>query len=222
MTNQKWLKILLFAVWGTVVGLAVYVYLSTGFSITQTVEVLRKPIEQAGPWGPVLYISVYSFRSLIFFPASILTVFAGMVFGPWFGILFTLIGENISANISFLVGRYFAADLLKNPGKTRRFVPRITCRIRQNGFLTVLIMRLAYVPFDLVGYSSGMCDIRHRDFALGTLIGTLPGLSTFAFLGSSVMDLHYLIFAAAFLALSLAVSVLLKKSFPAHSLTQKG
>lgn len=145
-----------------------------------------------------------------------------MVFGPWFGILFTLIGENISANISFLIGRYFAADLLKNPGKTKRFVPRITCRIRQNGFLTVLIMRLAYVPFDLVGYSSGVCDIKYRDFALGTLIGTLPGLSTFAFLGSAVMDLHYLIVAAAFLALGLAVSVLLKKSFPAHSLVQKG
>jgi len=222
MTDKKLLKIILFALWGTIVGVAIYVYLSTGFSITRTIEVLRKPIEQAGLWGPVLYITVYSFRSLIFFPASILTVFAGMVFGPWSGILLTLIGENISANISFFVGRYFAADLLKDPGKTKRFVPRITCRIRQNGFLTVLIMRLAYVPFDLVGYSSGMCDIRHRDFALGTLIGTLPGLSTFAFLGSAVIDSRYLIVAAAFLALSLTVSVLLKKSFPAHSLTQRG
>ena len=83
-------------------------------------------------------------------------------------------------------------------------------------------MRLAYVPFDLVGYSSGMCDIRHRDFALGTLIGTLPGLSTFAFLGSAVMDLRYLVVSAGFLALGLAVSVLLKKSFPAHRLIHKG
>jgi len=222
MTNQKWLKIILFVLWSTIVGLAVYVYLGAGFSITQAIEVLRKPIEQAGAWGPLLYITVYSFRSLIFFPASILTVFAGMVFGPWFGILFTLIGENISANVSFLVGRYFAADLLKDPGKSKRFVPRITCTIRQNGFLTVLIMRLAFVPFDLVGYSSGICDIKHRDFALGTLIGTLPGLSTFAFLGSAVMDLRYLVVAAGFLALGLAVSVVLKKSFPAHSLIQKG
>jgi uncharacterized membrane protein YdjX (TVP38/TMEM64 family) len=179
-------------------------------------------LNKGGLWGPVLYVTTYSFRSLVFFPASILTVLAGMVFGPWFGILFTLIGENISANISFVVGRYFAADLLKHFGKNKRFVPRITCKVQDNGFLTVLIMRLTYFPFDLVGYSSGMCDIKHKDFALGTLIGTVPGLSTFAFLGSSVLDMRYLIVSAAFLAFGLTVSVLLKKSFPVQTQAEKG
>jgi len=220
--DKRSLKIILFALWSTIAGLALYAYLNTGFSITRTAETLRETIQQVSPWGPVLYIIAYSFRSLIFFPASILTVLAGMVFGPWLGILFTLIGENISANISFVVGRYFAADVLKYLGKTKQFVPRITCKIRDNGFLTVLIMRLTYLPFDLVGYGSGTCDIKHKDFALGTLIGTLPGLSTFAFLGSSVVDLRYLMVAAAFLVIGLTVSVLLKKSYPTHTLTEKG
>jgi uncharacterized membrane protein YdjX (TVP38/TMEM64 family) len=73
-------------------------------------------------------------------------------------------------------------------------------------------MRLTYLPFDLVGYSSGMCNIKQRDFALGTLIGTLPGLSTFVLLGSSITDIRYLGLAAVFLAFGLAVSVWLKKS----------
>ncbi len=59
------------------------------------------------------------------------------------------------------------------------FVPRLTCKIQENGFLTVLIMRLTFLPFDLVGYSSGMCNIKQRDFALATVIGTIPGLLTF-------------------------------------------
>lgn len=207
-------KIILFTLWGTIVGLALYAYLSMGFSITEAPEVLQGIIRQSGVWGPVIYVAVYSFRSLIFFPASVLTVISGILFGPWFGILLTLIGENISANISFVVGRYFAADLLRYLSTTKRFVPRFACKIQDNGFLTVLIMRLTYLPFDLVGYGSGMCNIKHKDFVFGTLIGTLPGLSTFAFLGGSIIDLRYLILAAVFLAFGLTISVLLKKSFP--------
>jgi uncharacterized membrane protein YdjX (TVP38/TMEM64 family) len=125
-----------------------------------------------------------------------------------------LIGENISANISYVLGRYFAADLLRHLSTKNHILPRFACKIQNNGFITVLIMRLTYLPFDLVGYSSGICNIRHRDFAPGTLIGTLPGLSTFAFLGSAVIDLRYLIVAVAFLAFGLTVSVWLKKSLP--------
>lgn len=135
-------KIPLFTLWITVVCLALYLYLSKGFSITEAAEVLRDFIRQRGLWGPVLYVTVYSFRSLIFFPASILTILASILFGPWLGILFAMIGENISANISFVVGRYFAGDLLKYLGTKKQLVPRLTCKIQDNGFLTVLIMRL--------------------------------------------------------------------------------
>jgi uncharacterized membrane protein YdjX (TVP38/TMEM64 family) len=214
-------KIPLFTLWITVVCLALYLYLSKGFSITEAAEVLRDFIRQRGLWGPVLYVTVYSFRSLIFFPASILTILASILFGPWLGILFAMIGENISANISFVVGRYFAGDLLKYLGTKKQLVPRITCKIQDNGFLTVLIMRLTYLPFDLVGYSSGMCNIKHKDFALGTLIGTLPGLTTFVFLGRSVTDFRFLFFATAILAISLTVSVSLKKSFRLQKLLEK-
>ena len=214
-------KILLFTLWITVICLALYLYLSKGFSITGAAEIFRDFIRQRGLWGPALYITVYSFRSLIFFPASILTILASILFGPWLGILFAMIGENISANISFVVGRYFAGDLLKYLSTKKQLVPRLTCKIQDNGFLTVLIMRLTYLPFDLVGYSSGICDIKHKDFALGTLIGTVPGLTTFVFLGRSVTDFRYLFFATAILAISLTISVSLKKSFRLQMLLGK-
>ncbi len=111
--NKTRIKIFLFTLWGTVVGLAIYTYFSREFSITGAIETLQGLIRQRGVWGPLIYVTAYAFRSLIFFPASILTITAGILFGPWLGILLTMIGENISANISFVVGRYFTADLLK-------------------------------------------------------------------------------------------------------------
>jgi uncharacterized membrane protein YdjX (TVP38/TMEM64 family) len=221
MTKTR-IKIFLFTLWGTVVCLAIYIYFSRESSLTGTVETLQSFIRQSGVWGPLMYVTAYAFRSLIFFPASILTVTAGILFGPWLGILLTVIGENISANISFVVGRYFTADLLKYLNTKIRLVPRLTCKIQDNGFLSVLIMRLTFLPFDLVGYSSGMCNVKQRDFALATVIGTIPGLLTFVFLGGSLLDFRYLILAAAFLTFGLTLSFWLKKSLPAENLMDKG
>jgi len=60
-------------------------------------------IEDSGVWGPIIYIMIYSFRSLVFFPASLLTAMAGLLFGPLIGIFSSVVGENISANISFML-----------------------------------------------------------------------------------------------------------------------
>ena len=221
MTKTR-IKIFLITLWGTVVCLAIYIYLSQESSIFGVAETLKGFIRQSGVWGPLIYVTAYAFRSLIFFPASILTITAGILFGPWLGILLTMIGENISANISFVVGRYFTADLLKYLNTKIRLVPQLTCKIQDNGFLTVLIMRLTFLPFDLVGYSSGMCNIKQRDFALATLIGTIPGLLTFVFLGGSLLDFRYLFLAAVFLASGLTVSFWLKRSFLSENLMGKG
>ena len=220
--TKKRIKIFLFTLWGTVVGLALYIHLNREPSVTGTVKILQSFIRQSGGWGPLIYVTAYAFRSLVFFPASILTITAGILFGPWIGILLTMIGENISANISFVVGRYFTADLLKFFSTKKHFVPRLTCKIKDNGFLTVLIMRLTFLPFDLVGYSSGMCDIKQKDFALATVIGTIPGLLTFVFLGGAFFDLRYLILAAIFLTIGLTVSFWLKKTLLIENLIQKG
>jgi len=218
--NRK--KLFLFALWGTVIGLAVYIYLSREPSVTGTVKILKSFIRQSGGWGPLIYVTAYAFRSLVFFPASILTITAGILFGPWLGLLLTMVGENISVNISFLVGRYFTAGLLNYLSTKNRFVPHLTCNIQNNGFLTVLVMRLTFFPFDIVGYSSGMCNIKQKDFALATVIGTIPGLLTFVFLGGALFNLRYLMLAATFLIIGLTVSFWLKKTLLIENLIEKG
>jgi len=216
------IKIFLFTLWGAIFGLAIYIYFSRESSVTGTVNFLQSFIRQSGGWGPLVYVVAYAFRSLVFFPASILTITAGILFGPWLGILLTMIGENISANISFVVGKYFTADLLKILSTKKHFVPRLTCKIQDNGFLTVLIMRLTFLPFDLVGYSSGMCNIKQKDFALATVVGTIPGLLTFVFLGGALLDVRYLILAATFLTIGLTISFWLKKTLLIETPVVKG
>ena len=129
------------------------------------------------------YVVIYTVRPIILFPASLLTITAGMLFGPWHGVLFTIVGENASANVAFLIARWFGRDWVgqHETGWFRHW----DRRLQHNGLLTVLIMRLVYLPFDAVNYACGLTAMQQIDYALGTFIGILPGLVSFVLLGGA-------------------------------------
>lgn len=84
-----------------------------------------------------------------------------------------------------MVGRYFGGRLLDSEratGMTRRY----TERLRENGFESVLMMRLVYAPYDLVNYLAGSLKIRWTPFILATVLGSLPGTLSFVLFGASV------------------------------------
>ena len=154
------LKKILFAIWVGIFASVVYLYMTSGLSLNELVVKIRAYIENYGVWGPLIYIIGYSFRSLVFFPGSLLAVLSALLFGSLNGFLFTLIGENISANISFIVGRYFGSGIMRFLGTKSKLIPSMECKFRESGFMAVLTMRLMFLPFDMVGYLSGVCHIR--------------------------------------------------------------
>lgn len=136
-------------------------------------------------WGPVMYMAVYVLRPLIFFPATLLTVLAGVLFGLPLGILYTIIGENGSANFAYWIGRFFGKDLrLENT-----FLGNWVDALRRRPFMSVLFMRLFYVPFDLTNYGAGVLRVSWLAYTTATFIGILGPLTTFVALGASVEDI---------------------------------
>jgi uncharacterized membrane protein YdjX (TVP38/TMEM64 family) len=211
MLNIKKLKTSLLIFWAVVLLTILIGAVIKGLSPQNILNALGLYIKGLGIWGPLAYVVFYSVRSLVFFPASLLTITAGALFGPVHGLLLTMIGENISANLSFVISRYFKANLLEYMSPSARFAAKIACYTEKNGLTLVMISRLVFLPFDLVSYSSGLSCIRQKDFALGTLIGTIPGLLTFTLLGSSMLDLRFLAMSAVSLAVSLLLARYLKK-----------
>jgi len=208
---DRYIKPTLFVIWLSIVSFAIYSFLKSGLSIGELIAEVRDRIHNYDPWTPIIYVLFYSLRSLVFFPASILTAASGLIFGPWLGVFLTIIGENISANISFLVGRYFGSGLVQRLAWGRKFMPFFERRFRENAFLSVLSMRLMYLPFDLVGYMSGCFGISHKHFALGSFLGTIPALTTFVLMGSAVNHYENLILAMSFLILGWAISRCLRE-----------
>ena len=176
---------------------------------------LRTPI-----WGAALYLLIYALRPLIFFPATVLTVLGGYVFGVAGGILLTVIGSNASAMVAYLVGRFFGRSVLEGE-QAQSLLARYTGRLRRNSFEGVLIMRLLFLPYDLVNYLCGFLRIDPKAFLVATALGSVPGTISFVLAGASItgdlqggtfgLDARALGASVVLLVVSLALSRVLKR-----------
>jgi len=173
-------------------------------------------------WGPVLYMGLYAIRPVILFPATIMTALSGALFGFWWGVLYTIIGENMSANFAYSIGRFFGKGIKLENSIIGGWVEAL----RKKPFESVLFMRLFYFPFDLTNYGSGILKIKWSAYFTATLIGIMPGLTTFVALGASIKleefqetGLTFDAFDPKFLALSVVIfisSILLSKYLKKH------
>jgi len=163
-------------------------------SFKEGLLLLQKIIEEAlvslGIFAPFIYIIIYIIRPLILFPTSILTPLAAIVFGPFLGWIYTYIGETIAACVAFLVARYFGGDLVS------RFntIKRLDVELQEHGLRTVLFLRLVPLfPFDVVNFGLGLTSVKFKTYVIGTMLGVIPGLTAYIFLGASLLSGAYII-----------------------------
>lgn len=206
-------------VWLALLVGAVTAWLRSGIVMAESPALISEWLAEFGVLrAGLIYVVLYTVRPLVLFPASVLTIASGLAFGPWLGIVFTIAGENASANLAFAVARWLGGDWM---GARRLAVLHAwDLRIRENALTSVLLMRLVYLPFDAVNYGCGLTSMRQRDFAIGTFVGILPGLVSFVLLGgaaaSGVEDrLLVLLAAIVFFLLGLAIARRLRGRVPA-------
>ncbi len=221
--QKKGLKWLLGGLWAALFVVAIILWQQSGMELQKVPYWLEAALEQFGLWkAAVIYIVIYALRPFLLFPATLLTVSSGLLFGPWLGILFTIIGENASANVAFYVARWFGRDWVKN--KCNMSMQKWEKRLEENGLVTVLILRLIMLPFDAVNYGCGLTAVRQRDYIIGTFIGILPALIAFVLLGgvgsAGAQNRLWLLFGSvAFLVMGILLARWIgrrEKSAPAH------
>jgi uncharacterized membrane protein YdjX (TVP38/TMEM64 family) len=218
MISSPIIKALFAGLWALVIAAAGWAWARSGIELVEVPELLDAWLSQFGvARAALIYVVLYTVRPLVLFPATLLTVAAGMLFGPWLGILFTIIGENASANFAFHIARWLGRSWIDDheEGRMRAW----DAKIRENAMVSVLLMRLLYVPFDAVNYGCGLTSMRQRDFFIGTLLGIMPALVSFVLLGgagAAGVENRMLLFGSAvfFFIIGLVVARVLKRVSP--------
>lgn len=130
----------------------------------------------------VLYAVAVAFS----FPAaSILTIFAGFLFGWFVGGLSVAVGATIGATAIFLVARSAFGDFLTE--KVGGRVKNLAAGFEKEAFSYLLILRLAPVfPFFIMNIAPALFNVPVRTYVIATLFGILPGTFAYTFLGQGV------------------------------------
>jgi len=128
-----------------------------------------------GEWlAPLVVSAIYIVAGLVVFPVTLLIIATGVTFGLVHGFVYGLLGAEASALVNYAIGHYFGHKAIRN--LSNRWVSRISRRLARQGLLAIVTLRVIPVaPFGIINLVAGASHIRHRDFALGTLLGMAPG-----------------------------------------------
>jgi len=179
--KQKWIVLAFWAL-----AFAAYQWYAWQHDLSP-LDVVRRLLDffGGGFYGPLVFILIYVLRPLLLFPATLLTIAAGFVFGPILGVVLVIIGSNASALLAYAIGRFFGQGFLAENGSAG-IVQRYTTRLREHSFETIFIMRLIFLPYDLVNYLAGFLRIHWIPFIVATALGALPGTLAFTLFGASI------------------------------------
>jgi len=137
--------------------------------------------------GVLIYFLFYALGVVLFLPGSLLTMGAGLIYGPLLGTLLVSPASVSGATLAFLVGRFVARDWVAQRIAANPKFAAVDEAIGDRGFYIVLLLRLSPVfPFVLLNYALGLTHVKLRDYVSASFIGMLPGTFLFVYLGSSI------------------------------------
>lgn len=164
----------------------------------------------ANPWlAAAFFVLLYSIKSLsVFFPLMILHIAVGVLFNPAAAVLINLLGTAAVLLLPYGIGRFTGAEFVDQ--LTKKF-PKLAEIIKyQQGntfFLSFFLRVISCLPGDIVSIYLGMIKIPFNRYFIGSFLGTLPGIITATFIGTSITDPASPVFIiSVFLTVAMSVS----------------
>ncbi len=152
----------------------------------KSTEDIRHWVAGFGSLAPLIYVAVYTIRPILFFPTLLLNLSAGVLFGPFLGVLLVLTGGLGCASFCYILGRFGGGQwLLNNFGGS--WGERLKQYLLGNdSFTKMLWLRTVPIfPYDPISIISGSVGLSYRTYALATILGMLPGAIAYNFLADS-------------------------------------
>jgi len=154
-------------------------------------ESMRAWIEGFGIWGPVVYMLVYAIAPSLMLPGLPITVVGGVLFGPFWGVVYVAIGATAGATLAFIIARKMGRDWVEAILKGGRLA-EIDEAVEKKGWKIVAFTRLIPLfPFNFLNYAFGLTRIGLLPYFLATFFFMLPGITAYVVFSSSILDVFH-------------------------------
>ena len=148
-------------------------------------------IRSWGAWGVAGSIGLMVLHSFVPFPAEILAIANGMVYGPFWGTVVTWVGAMLGAFLAFGLARRLGRPFVRAVVPAPRW-QAVDSWSRRHGGGTLLISRLVpLIAFNLINYAAGLTAIGWVTFAWATGLGILPLTVLMAYTGATMTSLPW-------------------------------
>jgi len=157
-------------------GLAALFIAARWFDLGGRLDELRAGIVNLGAWGPILYVLIYAAATTLAFPASLLTIAAGAMFGSVVGVAVVIAGATLGATLAFIIARWLARDAVVHWLGAKPSFRRLDAMTERHGALFVAITRLVPLfPFTLLNYGFGLTRVPLGIYVLWSFVCMVPG-----------------------------------------------
>ena len=178
---KKWKKPLLFLLLiAAILLLNAHFGWSEWISDMENLGFLRTLIQDHLAAAFFLYCLITVFACvLLALPGVTFALLAGVLFGPFLGILACDLACTLGAAIAFLAGRFFLKDAVKPMLEKNRLLSRLLFSgNRKNDVALLMITRLVPLfPYNLQNFAYGVTDMGFWTYTLLTFVFMFPGVS---------------------------------------------
>ena len=116
---------------------------------------------------------------------SPLALFAGFIFGKWFGLLFAVVGMTFGATLLYIFANFFLKEIIRD-----KFLNRfkyLEQKFKKAEFIYLIIFRfVGGIPFQIQNVLPCMFDVKIYNFFWATFLGMIPSLFLITSIGSGL------------------------------------
>ncbi|QEK12978.1 TVP38/TMEM64 family protein [Crassaminicella thermophila] len=172
-----------------IIAIGFFIAWKTGVvSKIQDVEAMQAFFKSFGIWGYLVFILVFIASCVFMLPGSMLTIVAGIAFGPILGGVVSLIGATLGATAAFLVSKYVARGMIEEKIGQNEMFKKIDDGVEKNGTSFLILTRLVPVfPFSFQNYAYGLTKINLGTYFIVSLICMAPGAFIYAYMAGEIV-----------------------------------
>jgi uncharacterized membrane protein YdjX (TVP38/TMEM64 family) len=148
-------------------------------------EALHGFLDRQGAWAPLAFMGLQAAQVVLApIPGHLLAVAAGLLFGPWLGTLYTVLGVGSGSALVIIATRRFGRPLVSRlvPAAQRSRVDRWAMRHGMISFF--LFFFIPFLPDDLACFAIGLSPLPVLPMLGVVVLARLPGHFVSAWIGA--------------------------------------